>query len=153
MNWGALALGGTVAAIVLVAAFYVAAPMKRQKPTDLAREILATDSTSVAMTLVVGLAVLLGFLISWLYAAIRPRFGPGAATAVRVGLFVWLAHQGIFLARIAGSAGAPETGDRLTLAVVLLVADLAAALAAGAIYWETPETRHRRESGRWPTST
>ena len=32
---------------------------------------------------------LLGILIVWTYAAIRPRFGPGASTAVKAALLVW----------------------------------------------------------------
>lgn len=32
----------------------------------------------------------LGILIVWLYAAIRPRFGAGPATAIKAGLFTWL---------------------------------------------------------------
>ena len=32
-----------------------------------------------------------GFFVVWLYAAIRPRFGPGPATALRAALFVYLA--------------------------------------------------------------
>ena len=31
----------------------------------------------------------LGILLVWLYAAIRPRFGPGPGTAVCAGLIVW----------------------------------------------------------------
>ena len=42
----------------------------------------------------VGLFVLLGFalgiLMVWLYAAIRPRFGPGVRTAIMAGVVVWL---------------------------------------------------------------
>ena len=34
-------------------------------------------------------AFLLGIVTVWLYAAIRPRFGAGAKTAVIAGLFVW----------------------------------------------------------------
>ncbi len=32
----------------------------------------------------------LGILIVWLYASVRPRFGPGPKTAVLTGFFVWL---------------------------------------------------------------
>lgn len=32
---------------------------------------------------------LVGFVAVWVYAAIRPRFGPGARTAVYAGLAVW----------------------------------------------------------------
>ncbi|MBI4408456.1 MAG: hypothetical protein HY561_02030 [Gemmatimonadetes bacterium] len=31
----------------------------------------------------------MGVLAVWLYAAIRPRFGPGPRTAVYAGLFIW----------------------------------------------------------------
>lgn len=33
---------------------------------------------------------LTGFLLVWIYAAIRPRFGAGPATAVRSALVVWV---------------------------------------------------------------
>jgi uncharacterized membrane protein len=38
----------------------------------------------------VALDFLLGILIVWLYAAIRPRFGAGPSTAVRAGVFAWV---------------------------------------------------------------
>jgi len=37
------------------------------------------------------LAFALGILIVWTYAAIRPRYGPGAMTALRAGFAVWAA--------------------------------------------------------------
>jgi hypothetical protein len=48
----------------------------------------------VVMTFVVGIAAV------WLYAAIRPRFGPGPRTAICAGLAVWVfAHlwSGVYL--------------------------------------------------------
>jgi hypothetical protein len=40
---------------------------------------------------------LLGILIVWSYAAMRPRFGPGAATAVKASLLVWgISHIAYF---------------------------------------------------------
>ncbi len=35
-------------------------------------------------------SVALGILIVWLYAAIRPRFGAGATTAIAGGVFFWI---------------------------------------------------------------
>jgi hypothetical protein len=32
----------------------------------------------------------IGIMLVWLYAAIRPRFGPGARTASYVAVFVWI---------------------------------------------------------------
>ncbi len=47
---------------------------------------------ALAMPSTVGWVVtdfLLGILIVWSYAAMRPRFGPGAGTAVKAALLVW----------------------------------------------------------------
>lgn len=41
-------------------------------------------ATNVVMTFLIGI------LIVWLYAAIRPRFGPGMKTATYAALVVWL---------------------------------------------------------------
>ena len=154
MNWGALAVGGVAASIVIVGGLFVAAPMMRRTPASLVVELIGTKSVPKAMAIAIGLGVGMGFLISWLYAAIRPRFGPGAArTAVRVGFFVWAVHHGFFLARIVAADATEKSSERMTFAGVLLVADVVAALLAGLLYWETPESRHRRESGRWPTSS
>jgi len=42
----------------------------------------------------IGLFVLLGFvlglLLTWLYAAVRPRLGPGPRTAAAIALAVWI---------------------------------------------------------------
>src|SRR5262245_53956131 len=54
----------------------------------------------ILMTFVLGIASV------WLYAAIRPRFGPGAKTALVAGLAVWvIAHlwSGVYLG--AGMTG------------------------------------------------
>jgi len=37
----------------------------------------------------VGMQLLIGIAVVWLYAAIRPRFGPGPRTAILAGLAVW----------------------------------------------------------------
>ena len=39
---------------------------------------------------------LLGIVAVWLYAAIRPRFGPGPKTAAMAGLAVWFIYSGSF---------------------------------------------------------
>jgi hypothetical protein len=38
----------------------------------------------------VGACFLLGILIVWIYAAVRPRLGPGPKTALTVAVLVWL---------------------------------------------------------------
>ena len=46
--------------------------------------------TGAGIGVFVAMAFGLGILMVWLYAAIRPRFGPGPRTAVMAGLAIWL---------------------------------------------------------------
>ncbi len=56
--------------------------------------------SSVAIVSLILTTFVLGIASVWLYAAIRPRYGPGARTAIVAGLAVWvLAHvwSGVYL--------------------------------------------------------
>lgn len=48
--------------------------------------------TMSSLTLVAGIILkfVIGILLVWLYAAIRPRFGPGLRTASYAAVFVWI---------------------------------------------------------------
>jgi hypothetical protein len=69
---------------------------------------IAADPLTMVLYLVLGF--LIGIVAIWLYAAVRPRLGPGPATAVKVAVAVWLlwylpatsvyASFGIFPARL-----------------------------------------------------
>ncbi|MGI9302902.1 MAG: hypothetical protein ACR2RB_09365 [Gammaproteobacteria bacterium] len=48
------------------------------------------EFTAVQMVSFTIITFLLGMVLIWLYAAIRPRFGPGWKTAVIAGLAMWL---------------------------------------------------------------
>jgi hypothetical protein len=76
----------------------------------------------------------LGIAAVWLYAAIRPRYGAGAGTAVRAGVAVWFFTS--LLAIIAMRAmGLFEVSG---LALVWTLAECVAATLAGAwLYRET----------------
>ncbi len=79
---------------------------------------------------------LFGIWIVWLYAMIRPRYGPGPRTAVIAGLFVWV---GLGVLHAIGEAPMGIIPTRLWLIVVavfLVVAPLAA--LAGARFYSEP---------------
>jgi hypothetical protein len=69
---------------------------------------VAADPLTMALYLALGF--LIGIVAVWLYAAVRPRLGPGPATAIKVAIAVWLlwylpatagyASFGIFPARL-----------------------------------------------------
>jgi hypothetical protein len=57
-------------------------------------------ASPVPMIALIAMTYVLGIAAVWLYAAIRPRFGSGARTAVLAGLAVWvMAHlwSGVYL--------------------------------------------------------
>ena len=49
--------------------------------------VAPVGGAAIAIFVVMGFAV--GLLTLWLYAAVRPRLGPGPKTAICVGLIVW----------------------------------------------------------------
>lgn len=57
---------------------------------------LSMPESATAIALFIGSTFVMGILAVWLYAAIRPRFGPGPKTAVIAGLFLWLVVYGLF---------------------------------------------------------
>ena len=87
-----------------------------------------TIATYVAMNFVVGL------LLVWTYAAMRPRFGAGAKTAVYVGLLCWV--FGAILMSGFMHMGIMSSGLWFQYALVWLVNLLLASLAGGRIYTE-----------------
>lgn len=89
--------------------------------------------STIAVYMVVGF--LLGIVTIWIYAAIRPRFGPGPKAAVLAGFVVWLlAYLWRFLD--VGLAGLFDPGLLVLPAVWGLVEIVVAALAGAWLYQE-----------------
>ncbi len=68
---------------------------------------------------------LFGILIVWSYAAMRPRFGPGAATAIKAALLVWV------ISHIAYFSFVFLNMFSLNLVMLMSAGGLVAALAGG----------------------
>jgi hypothetical protein len=107
INVGRLILGGVVAAIVLFVIDYVLNGIILASQWEAAMAAMNLPMMAENAGTIIGYAVLNligGLTAVWIYAGIRPRFGPGATTAVYAGLAVWLVSfvipHGFFL--IAG---------------------------------------------------
>ena len=91
INWGRVVVGGLLAGVVLniVDWLFYGVMMKQ----ELAAAMQALGKQPGAMDSLVPLFVTLDFVtgiaLLWVYAAIRPRFGAGAKTAVIAGVAVW----------------------------------------------------------------
>ena len=108
INWGRVIPGGLLAGLVMnigEAALHGGVLGRDVAELFKARGVPATGEPWQLASLV-GVTFVLGVAAVWLYAAIRPRYGPGPRTALCAGLAVWvLAHlwSGVYLA--AGFGG------------------------------------------------
>jgi hypothetical protein len=100
MNARGLIVGGLVAGLIINISEYVlnepvlGADMMAAMT---AHNLPPIGGSAIAVFVTLGFA--LGLLLVWLYAAIRPRFGPGPKTAAIAGVVVW------FLAYFWSTAG------------------------------------------------
>jgi hypothetical protein len=136
INAGKVILGGLVAGLAinisqfLLNMVVVAADMA----TALARMNLPPiGGSAILIFVVLGFAG--GVVMIWIYAGIRPRFGPGPATAVIAGLVVW------FLAYLYSGIAMSAMGmyPMRMMAITWawgLVESIVAALAGAALYSE-----------------
>jgi hypothetical protein len=98
INTGRVIAGGLVAGLIInisetiLNAFAFAREMEEALA---ARNLPPIGGGAIAYFVLWGFAT--GILLVWLYAAIRPRYGPGPKTAVCAALFVW------FLAYFSGN--------------------------------------------------
>ncbi len=90
IDWGRVVLGGLLAGLVLNVVDFVLYGILLKQDIAAAMQALGkqppADST---IALYVVWDFVLGIGLLWLYAAIRPRFGPGPKTAVIAGLALW----------------------------------------------------------------
>lgn len=75
-----------------------------------------------------------GILLVWTYAAIRPRFGPGAKTAIYAAIPFWI--FGLILTHGYMSMGIMSSGLWWTYALIWLVCLNLGSLAGGRVYTE-----------------
>lgn len=90
INFGRVILGGIVAGIFINISEFVLNEKVLKSDWDAALKAIGksmTGDSAIVVWIFYGFA--LGIVAVWLYAAIRPRYGAGAGTAVRAGIAVW----------------------------------------------------------------
>jgi hypothetical protein len=131
INFGRVLLGGLVAGIVLNIGEYLLNDKifgsqmkdyfaKHNFPTPRGNAVVV----AVVLTFVLGIVIVLG------YAAIRPRFGAGAKTAIIAALFAWF---GVYVyPNILGAAFGFVPTNFLSIALVWGVVEYSIAALIGA---------------------
>ena len=95
INTSKVLVGGVVAGIVLnvidfITYTYIVAAKMTAAADAFKPGLGALMMSSDAIKIYVVLDLVIGILLVWTYAAIRPRFGPGPSTAVAAAVLFWL---------------------------------------------------------------
>lgn len=134
INYVGVLKGGVVAALImLVSEAVLNVPIIG---AQMDRELAARNLPGVsggAFGVFTILTLLLGFLTVWLYAAIRPRLGPGPRTAMVAGLVVW-ATTYLYSAIAFGVLGVNSMG-LIIVSIVWTLIEMIVASAAGAYFY------------------
>ena len=136
INWGRVFLCGLLTGVVwLVLVVLVVALVGR----DFVAAVQAagggfppTSAGSLVFLVILNFAI--GFWTMWLYAAIRPRYGPGPKTAAVAGFALWLI--GSLEDAIWGSFGVIPLGVFLAPVAAALPAIILAAVVGAWLYTE-----------------
>jgi hypothetical protein len=136
INIGRLLLGGLVAGVVANAVDYVINTyLVASEMLEMVQRLnLRADQVEHSTWIWIGFDLVYGFLVVFTYAAMRPRFGPGAKTALIAGLCYWIG----FTAMSAGftAMGIFTHPAFIKSAAFTLASTLVPALIGGAIYQE-----------------
>ncbi len=90
INFSRVILGGFLTGVVVNGCYFVVDGMVLKKEWEDALKALGkTMEANAFLFLAVGLSFMVAILTIWLYAAIRPRYGPGPKTALRAAFAVW----------------------------------------------------------------
>lgn len=131
INYSKVLIGGAVAGIVWLAMDMLSmVVLGMDMEAWLTKHNLQEPNPAVFIVM----ALLFGLMAVWLYAAIRPRFGPGPKTAAIAGVFIWILFCLIYMGFHALGMFTP--GDYAKMSAYGLVQVLLATLAGAWLYRE-----------------
>jgi hypothetical protein len=133
---GGVVRGGLAAGLVMnVSEFLLNVPVAgAQMNAEMAMRNLPPVANNQISVFVV-MTFLLGLATVWLYAAIRPRLGPGPKTAIVAGLFVWACSH-LWAGIIMGVLGINSMGIVVLGIVWSLIEMIVASSVGGYLYKE-----------------
>jgi hypothetical protein len=91
IHLGRVALGGAVAGIVMDVGEYTLHRIVLRSRWDAARQARGIEGYGPGDAAIsAAMVFILGLVLVWTYAAMRPRFGADPRTALRAGFLVWV---------------------------------------------------------------
>lgn len=138
INTGKVIVGGLVAGIVLNVLDFAWTMFVMQTEFDANAVRLGLDpasmQTTAAMVTWIVIDLLYGFLAVWIYATMRPRFGPGPKTASMAAIAIWASIALIMYGLTTGGLFPMSIWVKMT--IYSLVATIIATTAGAALYKE-----------------
>ena len=137
MNYARIILGGLVAGLVLnVGEYILNEVLLKEQMTEMFRRFNITPPSGSFIAIAVILTFALGILLVWLYAMIRPRYGPGPKTAICAALVIWFV-VGVYMNVLIGLSLGIST-SLIAIGMVWCLVEYCLATIAGAwVYQET----------------
>lgn len=135
INYSKVLLGGVVAGIVWIAVDVASFMLMGMDNMD--AWLAQHDLHEPPMAVLFAMDLLFGLMAVWLYAAIRPRFGPGPRTAATAALFIWLMFTVVYFGLHMMGLFTPS--DYAKSAAFGLVTVMAATMAGAWLYSEGAE--------------
>jgi hypothetical protein len=90
INFGRVILGGLVAGLILnIGEFLLNEVIFVKQMEETFQKMNVPRPGGAFIATAVGITFLLGIMMVWLYAMIRPRYGPGPKTAICAALVIW----------------------------------------------------------------
>jgi len=135
INLGRVVLGGLLAGLVVnLGEFLLHEQVIKERETS-AMAALGKTGPMGALWVWIVFGFVFGIALVWLYAAIRPRFGPGAKTAAIAGVIAW------FFGGLMGAVAMANMGlfpnDVLMITTIWgLVQSILAAILGAWVYQE-----------------
>ena len=136
INFARVLLGGIVAGLIIIAGEFVLNGVILAESWAALRE-LHSISTPTEAQYIGGVLLTLsyGIVLLWIYAAIRPRFGPGPGTAIIAALTFWFIAYALFLMSVWANGFVTFYVAAVSILWGLIEAPIAA-LAGARIYRE-----------------
>jgi hypothetical protein len=137
INVGRVLLGGLVTGLILnIGEFVLNDFVLKAQMQDFMATHRFSEPGGTFIIAAVGLTFVLGIVIVFGYAAIRPRFGPGPKTAIIAALFAWFGIY-FYTGLINGLLFGIPTGTILMVIGWGLVQYIVATVAGAALYKES----------------
>jgi len=139
INSGKVVTGGLAAGVVLAVLDFlvngfVMGEQNRAAITALNPALVESMQRGGALVGYIAIDLVLGLLVVWTYAAMRPRFGPGPKTAALAGMQVWCVASLMYLGMTV--MGMWAWSYFVSGVVIFLVMLIVAATVDGKLYKE-----------------